>query len=46
MALEFLKEKGAVAIEVNAPEGVAGLAQMWEKAGLKPFARRFWKKLN
>lgn len=44
-ALEFLKSKGAVAVEVNAPKGAKGLVELWEKAGLEPFAMRYWKKL-
>ena len=45
-ALAFLEKKGVVAVEVNAPMGTQGLAELWEKSGLKPFAVRYWKKLG
>ncbi|MBN1808883.1 MAG: GNAT family N-acetyltransferase [Planctomycetes bacterium] len=45
-ALEFLAKKGAKAVEVNAPEGIPGLKELWTRAGLTPFATRFWKKLG
>ncbi|HHN46514.1 MAG TPA: GNAT family N-acetyltransferase [Planctomycetes bacterium] len=46
LALGFLEKKGAVAVEVNAPKGIDALARLWEKAGLEPFAVRYWKKLK
>jgi GNAT superfamily N-acetyltransferase len=46
LGLGFLEKKGVVAVEVNAPMGAKGLAELWEKSGLKPFAVRYWKKFG